>query len=1100
MRNIIAFTALIFLSIAPCFAAAPTLIIPDDLTLLDIGESIEYIEDDPGLSGIDDIIKNDREWSKNTNNAIDLGYSTKPYWFRFTYRYAGRSEHPVYLEIGNNRFEEISFYLDIPGKPLSEIHTGTSFPFSSRDIQHNNFIFYIQDTIETAACYFRIYATDSLKFNVTIHSDESFHSRLLEELPFLWMFYGLLFTVFIYSTAAFFTLREKAFLFFALYILGCILLFLNINGLSFRYIWPELPWWQTHSTYSLLSLQYVLIFLFMKFFFDTAEKFPKQDFVIKKLIIIPLVPTTVLPLFLNRTWLMYYKIAIQIVSIFLFICFIAILFQMALKKSRQAYYLSIGFLCGITGAIISILKNFDILPITLFTQWSWQAGFSFQIFFFSFGLFDRYHGIRKSLDTTESELIKKNTELNAANKELRATMEELEATNEELQATMEELEATNEEFEAQNEELAYSYNELNKNEELLRLILDEMPIAVSLFRKFSTEYVNKPFVKLFGYTREELPALEDMLTKGLPEADKFRKEIILQYFQKGPSFKTPEESITEWIPQQIITKNGKTIEAEIRIAFIGEMAIALFDDVTERKKIEDELKNNRQFLSTLIEHSSAGFCVKDKEGRYLLVNREWEKGSGFRREEVLGKTDIDIYDRERAEIYMSHDRLVMQSGEKKETELYENNRYHYIIAYPFTDDNGMISGVSAFGADITKLKKAEEERDRYQEHIRNSQKIEAIGTLAGGIAHDFNNILTGITGYAEIALRHIQKDEKLKEYLSHILSAGKRAADLVHQILTLSRKNKIEMQPSSIGNLVNESLKLLRPSIPSTIDIITTNKADNDIVNADETQIHQVIMNLCTNAAYAMKKNGGTLSITLSNKSIQANNLNPDLGISPGEYLVLRVADTGHGISPEIIDKIFDPFFTTKEKGEGTGLGLSVAYGIIKKHEGDIHIESRINEGSAFSVYLPLIQNAILQETVSEVPGLSKGNEHILYVDDEPLIAELAKEMLNNLGYEVDIQTNSTDALNAFRSCPDLYKLVITDQTMPGMTGLVLASEIKQIRENIPVILCTGFSEDITPDTLIASGISELMMKPLNIQDLSDTVRKVLDAVGESES
>jgi|GEM_PF-395638 len=392
---------------------------------------------------------------------------------------------------------------------------------------------------------------------------------------------------------------------------------------------------------------------------------------------------------------------------------------------------------------------------------------------------------------------------------------------------------------------------------------------------------------------------------------------------------------------------------------------------------------------------------------------------------------------------------------------------------------------------LVQIESAEKEKAELTRQLNQAQKMEAIGTLAGGIAHDFNNILSGVIGYTEIT-KMKNSQPMLNRYLDQVLSACERAKNLVAQILTFSRVTELERRPVDISSITRETVKLLRATIPSTIEIRHRSSSDVHAVLADPTQIHQVLINLCTNAAHAMREKGGVLEIELQNVEITPKMTKARLAVSPGAYVMLTVSDTGVGIAPEFMYRIFDPFFTTKEKGEGTGLGLSVAYGIVKEFEGSITVESEPGVGTTFIVCLPAITN--LPEASPE-PGepMVGGSERILFVDDEAILMEMGCDILEELGYRVTGVTSSTEALELFRAQPDQFDLVMTDMTMPGMTGGELSQEILQIRADLPIILCTGLSEMINEEKAKAMGIREFAMKPLSLRNIAQLTRKALE-------
>jgi nitrogen-specific signal transduction histidine kinase/CheY-like chemotaxis protein len=385
------------------------------------------------------------------------------------------------------------------------------------------------------------------------------------------------------------------------------------------------------------------------------------------------------------------------------------------------------------------------------------------------------------------------------------------------------------------------------------------------------------------------------------------------------------------------------------------------------------------------------------------------------------------------------------------------------------------------------------ERKQLEAQLNQARKLEAIGTLAGGIAHDFNNILMPIIGYCELSLNEMPKEERIRHNLEQVLLSADRARDLVKQILTFSRKREHESKPVKVSLLVKETLRLLGSALPATIEIrenVDASAMDATIM-ADPIQIHQVLMNLCTNAYHAMRAKGGVLSITLKNVDIEPGAETAIADLGPGAYLKLTVADTGHGIDEETRQRIFDPYFTTKGPLEGTGLGLATVYGIVKNLRGGIAVFSEPGEGAAFDVYFPRTKE--IQATEVDIPVTPPtGKGLILLVDDEKPIVDMLKEMLESLGYEVAERYSSLDAIQAFKAHPESFDLVITDLTMPHLTGIDLAKEILKIRADTPMILCTGFSETIDENEAKLLGIRAFLMKPISLRDLAVAVSKIL--------
>jgi signal transduction histidine kinase/ActR/RegA family two-component response regulator len=392
----------------------------------------------------------------------------------------------------------------------------------------------------------------------------------------------------------------------------------------------------------------------------------------------------------------------------------------------------------------------------------------------------------------------------------------------------------------------------------------------------------------------------------------------------------------------------------------------------------------------------------------------------------------------------------------------------------------------------TEKEKTEQKTRKLEMQLRQVQKMEAIGTLAGGIAHDFNNILGAIIGYTELAGMDAADDPAQQKKLKEVLRAADRAKDLIKQILTFSRRTEPEFKPVQVKAIAQETLELIRASLPATIRIDSDLQSD-DVIQGDPTQIHQMLMNLCTNAGQAMEKKGGVLSIDLNNVEIDTTLAMAYPELIPGPYLKLIIKDTGEGIPPETMERIFEPFFTTKAQGEGTGMGLAVVHGIIQSHKGTISVQSKLGEGSVFSVFLPRIVHPPDTAPVAEMTDLPRGSEHILFVDDEETLIDVGKAILESLGYTVTTTSSSEKALTFFKFNPDAFDLVITDMTMPQMTGDKLTEELLQIRPNLPIIICTGYNRRISEEKARQIGAKGFLMKPLLLQDMAIMIRTLLD-------
>jgi PAS domain S-box-containing protein len=518
-------------------------------------------------------------------------------------------------------------------------------------------------------------------------------------------------------------------------------------------------------------------------------------------------------------------------------------------------------------------------------------------------------------------------------------------------------------------------------------------------------------------------------------------------------------------------------------------------DITDQKLFQKSLIESHARFVTVLDGIDADIYVADPHTHEILfANTHLRKGLG---QDLFGKKcHTAIYRRSEpcegcAEAARPGTPGLPWEGVTWEAEHPVTGRWHLFYARAITWVDGRPVRIR-IATDITRLKDLEADNLSIQAHLQQAQKMEAIGTLAGGIAHDFNNILTAVLGYTEIALMEVADGTPVKRSLDQVLQAGNRARELVKQILTFSRQTEPEFKPVELSLIALEALDLMRASLPSTITMVQRLDSRSAVM-ADPTQIHQVLINLCTNAAHAMSGRAGELCVGLDEVEPDAAFLGRHPDLAPGMYQRLTVRDNGHGIDPAIRERIFEPFFTTKQRGEGTGMGLSVVLGIVRSHKGAITVDSVPGKGSTFEVYLPIVRRVKPEVPFDAVAGLPPGHERILLVDDEDVVVDLGRRMLEHLGYRVTTCRNGVEAFKLFMQNPWRYDIVITDMTMPKMTGEALAKKLLLIRTDIPIILCTGYNRTMSREHARAIGIREFALKPLSIRDLAHTVRKVLD-------
>lgn len=583
---------------------------------------------------------------------------------------------------------------------------------------------------------------------------------------------------------------------------------------------------------------------------------------------------------------------------------------------------------------------------------------------------------------------------------------------------------------------------------------------------------------------------------------------ILQKGLDSISFEEHEATRRKWIPIHLIF--GLPPGEVYRYAAIIGAGILVFlvmffvwnrrlaKEVSVRRRAEEELRERQAELQSILRAAPVGIgMVIDRV--ILEANDTLCRMTGYNREELLGQGARMLYPTQEDFTHVGQEKYrdIAKSGigtVETRWQRKDGSIIHILLSSAALDAADLSRGVTFMALDITEAKRAEQEKLKADAHLRHVQKMEALGTLAGGVAHDFNNILGIIIGYAEIASWRSEAQEGIKKNLEQVLKAAHRAKDLVRQILAFSRASEQEKKPVQISIIVKEALKMLRASLPATIEI-RSRFADGSVIMGSPTEIHQVLMNLCTNSAHAMREHGGVLEVTVAGVRLETEADAAPWGLRPGPYVELAVKDTGSGMDQATIERIFDPFFTTKGPGEGTGLGLAVVHGIVERHSGAVQVESEPGKGSCFRVLFPVIEERQPATDAPPTAALPRGRERILVVDDEPLLAEVTQEILTGLGYRVDVETSPVEALKTLQSRgPEAaFDLLITDMTMPHWTGADLVRELRSRQMDLPVILCTGFSDRVDAQRAVELGMQGFLMKPVVAKNLAELVRQVLD-------
>lgn len=525
--------------------------------------------------------------------------------------------------------------------------------------------------------------------------------------------------------------------------------------------------------------------------------------------------------------------------------------------------------------------------------------------------------------------------------------------------------------------------------------------------------------------------------------------------------------------------------------------VGTIQDITERKTAEEALRQSEEKFKTIANYTVNWESWFAPDGKYLWVNPAVERITGYTADEILAMPDFVsvLVAAEDQDLFRKYFQAALAGtrGENYEFRYRHKNGailWLSVAWQPVYDAQGTFLGIRTSGRDITALKQAEDERRQLEKQLFQAQKMEAIGTLAGGIAHDFNNILSGIIGYAE--LLQMQADESAQRNIAQILHAAERARNLIKQILAFSRKGEQDKKPMDFRSVIQEALNLLRATTSAKIDIEIHLPGDPVVIHADYTRMHQMIMNIGTNAVHSMGEKGGLLEIRLDCVELARGDLAAKLNLPVGSYAKLSLRDTGCGIDPSHMSRLFDPFFTTKKIGEGTGLGLAVVYGIVQDHGGGIEVESRLGQGSTFHLYLPLVQPVPVAHVAQEAKDIPCGHERILFVDDERDLVEVGVQLLRGLGYDVTGCLGSIQALEVFKENANAFDLVITDMNMPSLSGVEVASAMLKDRPDLPIILCTGYSDYIDREKAVRLGIKEFLMKPVSRRVMALAVRKVL--------
>jgi PAS domain S-box-containing protein len=674
----------------------------------------------------------------------------------------------------------------------------------------------------------------------------------------------------------------------------------------------------------------------------------------------------------------------------------------------------------------------------------------------------------------------------------------LNKTRDELARELEVMERRLEKAEAFGARRKQAEDALYEFEERYRNLIGGSIQGFFVHSEWNLLFANQSFAKILGYRSvKELMDLDD-ISRIIAPYELDRLTVFRDARKRGGRVPTQFEF-------DAVRKDGSIITV-LNIARVvkwkGERAIQnAVIDISDRKQAEKRVLEEKERAENYLAIAGTAILALNASGIVTLINRKGCEILGYELIELLGcnwvetvipEDDREAYLQEFSDIMAGKTSPELQRQSEVRTKSGEKRLIDWHLTV-IRGSSGNITGTLSSGEDISERENAQREREHMQLQLRQADKLKTIGTLAGGIAHDFNNILTPIIGYSHMALGEVEEGSQVYSDIKRVVKGAARAKELVNQILTFSRRGEPEMASVRLSTIAKEALKLIEASCPANIEVVADISDECPPVMGDSSQLHQVVMNLCTNAFRAMEEKGGVLSVLVETFEVGSKFTRHRKDDSRGKYVKLSIRDSGHGMSPETLERIFEPFYTTREVGEGTGMGLATVHGIVTGHGGEIFVDSRIGEGTTLDVYLPQTAVAAKDEGVID-ETIRQGSERILFVDDEEEITQLARQLLERAGYSVTTETDSREALRRFSRQPDDFDIVVTDQAMPKLYGIKLAEEILKIRPGFPVILISGFADSMTLESVQDKGIRDFLMKPLVGHELAQAIRHALDA------
>jgi len=1009
------------------------IIITDSLKIKNITSKIDYIIEKDKKYSIDHMLKKSLKWNRNKKNNINFGFSTSPYWFRFSLNNRSNYARNLLFEIDKASLDSIIFYIWQENGTFKKLISGDHLSIIKRDtLNSRNFVFPLKIESGNTICYFRIKSSGAINFKGSLLTYESLYEKNNLEMAILWIIIGCLLVIAIYNLFVYLTLFEETYLYFFIHIVFITLIVMSSYGLDTMYFKIQSIWLIDSGKLLYYTLAIFSGTLFLRSFLETKINYPTIDKFIFVTIIIPQ-PILIILAFILRFDQVISLVLISVLIYALFFLFLS--FYAAIKKNKAAWFIIVGYSFLLFATMNNILINLNVLSSYPMNRFLFAIGSGWLMIFTSLGLTARMHGLKNELDL----------------------------------------------------EKQFSEN-----------IIQGMPGIFYVYdENFRLSKWNRNFEINSGYSNKELSLMT--ISDWFNEND--LKEIM-------KSIKEMDLFGEASIETNLLMKDGTSVPYFLNGVNISrdgkEYLVGLGLDITARKSAENALRESEERYRSIVENIQEGLLIVGDNYKFEYINKKLCEIFGYSFEELIGNDFRNYLDKDSIKIISKHYLLQQKDREKSpqiELTIIRKNYEKRIVRITTTtyyDIKGIIK-VIGLVLDLTEQKRSEEQ-------LRQSQKMETVGNLAGGLAHDFNNVLGGITTPLSLITYKLNQKkklpkEKLQEYIDLMMLSSERAINMVKQLLSLSRKQDLSFDDIDLNDSIKQIMKLCESTFDKSIKLIPVYYKEPVMVRADINQIEQVILNFCINASHAMtimrNKNeqwGGELIVSID--SIFADKFFCKIHPEAKEeyYWMISIKDSGVGIDKETISKIFDPFFTTKDKDIGTGLGLSMVYNIIKQHHGFIDVYSEVGDGSTFNIYFPhLVEEDDDTKKEVEEEKIIKGEGLILVVDDEEIMRTVAKDILEECGYDVLVANNGKEGLESFEKHNNEIKAVMLDMVMPEMSGKEAFIKIKEIEPNVSVLLTSGFRKDQRVEDALSLGVKDFIQKPYTLEKLSEAVYRLLN-------